>query len=66
MKPRPACCSRHPEMYRSSEVLRSPSTRAEVIGEITGDSQVVFEYEGRTIATIPNQPSPEVLEMLRR
>lgn len=48
------------------EVLRSPSTRAEVIGEITGDSQVVFEYEGRTIATIPNQPSPEVLEMLRR
>jgi len=46
--------------------LRSQGTRAEVIGEITDEDQVVFEYQGRTIATIPNRPSPEILEMLRK
>lgn len=48
------------------QALRSDKTRAEVIGEITSDNQAVFEYDGRPVATIPNQPSPEVLEMLRK
>ena len=48
------------------QALRSQNTRAEVIGEITSDNQVVFEYQGRPVATIPNQPSAEVLEMLRK
>lgn len=39
---------------------------AAVIGEITADDKVVFEYDGKVVATIPNRPSLEVLDSLRR
>lgn len=45
--------------------LRSQNARAEVIGEITSDNQAIFEYQGRQVAAIQNQPSPELLKMLQ-
>lgn len=44
--------------------IRSKQGIAEVIGEITNDNQNIFEYNGQTIATIPNQPSEELLKQL--
>jgi len=37
-----------------------------VIGEITDDDKEIFEYQGKTIAVIPNKPSKAVLEELKR
>ena len=37
-----------------------------VIGEITDDDKEIFDYQGKTIAVIPNKPSKAVLEELRR
>jgi len=37
---------------------------AAVIGEITNDDQIVFEYNGEKIAVIPNHPSPEQMQQL--
>ncbi len=37
--------------------IRAEGVRAEVIGEITDDDKEVFEYEGKTVAVIPNAPS---------
>lgn len=47
------------------EAIRSKNAKATVIGEITTDDKVVFEYGGKVIATIPNNPSDEVLAELR-
>ncbi|MDN5365315.1 MAG: phosphoribosylformylglycinamidine synthase subunit PurL, partial [Thermacetogenium sp.] len=44
--------------------IRSQNVKGEVIGEITGDNRAVFEYRGRTVAVIPNEPSPEQLQEL--
>ena len=40
------------------------NTQAKVIGEITNDDHAVFQYEGHNIATIPNNPSPEMMQEL--
>jgi phosphoribosylformylglycinamidine synthase len=45
--------------------IRSQNVKGEVIGEITADNRAVFEYQGRTVAVIPNEPSPEQLQELR-
>ena len=46
--------------------VRSKQGTAALIGEINDDDKVVFEYQGNVIATIPNRPSEETLEELRR
>lgn len=46
------------------EAVRSKNGRAAVIGEITDQDYNLFTYQGQVIATIPNQPSPEILEEL--
>lgn len=51
------------------EVMLSTQFReveAAVIGEITDDDKEIFEYQGETIAVIPNKPSEAVLEELRK
>lgn len=45
--------------------IQSKNGIAAVIGEITNDDKEVFEYGGQTIATIPNEPSKEILESLK-
>ena len=46
--------------------IRSRNGVAAVIGEINNDNKEVFEYRGQIIATIPNQPSKEVLDGLKK
>ena len=46
--------------------IRSRGPKAEVIGEINDDSKQVFEYQGKTIAVIPNRPTEADLEELTR
>jgi len=45
--------------------LGTQDVKTAVLGEITDDSQTVFEYNGLTVAVIPREPSPEQLKMLR-
>ncbi|MDY0165005.1 MAG: AIR synthase-related protein [Thermoguttaceae bacterium] len=47
------------------QAIRSKTDHAAVIGEVTSDDKAVFEYNGEPIATIPNKPSPEMLEALQ-
>jgi len=49
------------------EVLQSipESVPVAVIGEITDSTEEVFVYENEVVATIPNEPSPDVLAELR-
>ncbi len=52
-----------------SEIMKAIQSQggvAAVIGEITDADEEVFEYEGKTIAVIPNNPSEEILAELRR
>jgi len=44
--------------------IRDTGATAVVIGEITGDDDAVFIFNGEVVATIPNNPSPEVLAKL--
>ena len=46
--------------------IQSKNGIAAVIGEITNDDKEVFKYRGQTVATIPNKPSKEILESLKR
>jgi len=39
------------------KTIRSKGARAEVIGEINDEDKEVFEYQGKTVAVIPNHPS---------
>ncbi|EEG78634.1 AIR synthase-related protein [Dethiobacter alkaliphilus] len=48
------------------EAIRSQNAKATVVGEITNDDKVVFEYQGKEIASIPNNPSEEILDELRK
>lgn len=48
------------------EAIRSHNVKAAVIGEITADDKTVFEFQGRVIATIPNNPSQEMLAELKK
>ena len=45
--------------------VKSKNAAAAIIGEITDDDKEVFVYQGQTVATIPNEPSKEVLESLK-
>ncbi|MDR0469464.1 MAG: phosphoribosylformylglycinamidine synthase [Peptococcaceae bacterium] len=45
--------------------IRLKRAKATVIGEINGEDEVVFTYQNKTTATIPNHPSDEVLAELR-
>ena len=45
--------------------VQSKNGIAAIIGEINNDDKEVFEYQGQTIATIPNKPSEEILESLK-
>ena len=47
------------------DAIRSKSGIAAVIGEITDQDYNVFKYQDQVIATIPNNPSSEVLQALR-
>ncbi len=47
------------------KAIKSKTDHVAVIGEITSDDKVTFEYNGKPIATIPNKPSKETLEILR-
>ncbi len=45
--------------------VRAKTDNAEIIGEVTSDDKQIFEYDGEPVAVIPNDPSREVLEVLR-
>lgn len=44
--------------------IRAKSGIAAVIGEITDQDHCVFEYNGQTVATIPNKPSDQQMQEL--
>jgi phosphoribosylformylglycinamidine (FGAM) synthase-like enzyme len=44
--------------------IQSNGKKAAIIGEITDDDKEIFEYNGKTVAVIPNKPSKDVLEEL--
>jgi phosphoribosylformylglycinamidine synthase len=44
--------------------IQSNGKKAAIIGEITDDDKEIFEYNGKTVAVIPNEPSKDVLEEL--
>ena len=44
--------------------IKSNNGTVAVIGEINNDDKEVFTYEGKTIATIPNKPTKEMLDSL--
>jgi phosphoribosylformylglycinamidine (FGAM) synthase-like enzyme len=46
--------------------IRSKGAKAEVIGEMNDDDKQIFEYQGKTIAVIPNRPSEADLEELTK
>ncbi len=48
------------------EAVKSKGVAAAVIGEVTADDEAVFEYAGQPVAVIPNHPSTETLEKLRK
>ena len=45
--------------------IRSKNGIAAVIGEINDKDYNVFEYNGQLVATIPNNPSPEIIKALQ-
>lgn len=48
------------------QAIRSKTEHVAVIGEITGDDKEIFEHGGKVVAMIPNNPSKEALEALRK
>ncbi|MCK9231098.1 MAG: AIR synthase-related protein [Syntrophales bacterium] len=53
----------------ADEVVRAVRVVTEnvaVIGEITAEDKEIFEYDGKIIAAIPNNPSPEMLDELKQ
>ena len=46
------------------KAVRAKKVRAEVIGQINRDNKQVFEYNGKTVAEIPNAPTPAQLKEL--
>jgi phosphoribosylformylglycinamidine (FGAM) synthase-like enzyme len=44
--------------------VQSNGKKAAIIGEITDDDKEIFEYNGKTVAVIPNEPSKDVLDEL--
>ncbi len=47
------------------DAARAEGAEAAVIGEITGDDEAVFTYDGAEVARIPNEPDPEVIAELQ-
>ncbi len=47
------------------KAIRTKTNDVAVIGEVTADDKEVFQYNGKVVATIPNKPSKETLEVLR-
>ncbi len=48
------------------KTIRAKKVRAEVIGEINNNNKEVFEYNGQTVAVIPNRPSQADLNELQK
>jgi len=48
------------------KAIRSVGATATVIGEITNGKEAIFMFKDDTVATIPNNPSAEMLEELER
>ena len=48
------------------KAIRAKGVRAEVIGEINNDDKEVFTYKGKTVAVIPNRPSPADMAELQK
>jgi phosphoribosylformylglycinamidine synthase subunit PurL len=46
------------------KTIRAKGVKAEVIGEINTDDKEVFEYKGKTVAVIPNRPTPAQMKEL--
>lgn len=46
------------------KTIRAKGVKAEVIGEINTDNKEVFEYKGKTVAVIPNRPTPAQMKEL--
>lgn len=46
--------------------IQSTGKEAAIIGEITDDDKEIIEYNGKTIAVIPNKPSEADLEELKK
>lgn len=46
------------------KAVRAKKVRAEVIGQINRDDKQVFEYNGKTVAEIPNAPTQAQLKEL--
>lgn len=46
-------------------IVKSRKAAAAIIGEINKDDKEVFVYQGKTVATIPNKPSKEILNSLK-
>ncbi len=53
-----------PEVMRA--IRFSKEVEASVIGEITEDDKVIFEKQGEPVAVIPNNPSEEVFDELKK
>ncbi len=45
--------------------IKSKTENVAVIGEITADDKEIFEYNGEIIATIPNKPLKETIDILK-
>lgn len=59
----------HVEPESVDEVLvaiKSKTGNVAVIGEVTSDDKEIFVYDGEVIATIPNNPSKEMIDELRK
>jgi phosphoribosylformylglycinamidine (FGAM) synthase-like enzyme len=48
------------------QAIKSKTSNVAVIGEVTSDDKEIFEYDGEVIATIPNNPSKEMMDELRK
>lgn len=48
------------------KAIQSKNGTATVIGEITKDDKEIFEYNGKIIAMIPNEPSKKILEKIKK
>ncbi len=46
------------------KAIQSKGAIAAVVGEVTADDKEVFRYNDKIVATIPNEPSKEVLKSL--
>lgn len=48
------------------QIIRNSGVQAEEIGEITDGDREIFRYSGKVIAEIPNEPTPQMIEELKK